>query len=156
MYMYINIYIYIYIYVYVCVCVCVRVNCRSFTFALVCIAGATARRSCAPWCMPYTQPHSSGVAPFNLDGLFMATFGSETIPMTAFGGSVNQTRFRTHYYNCPIVIPFMYSENPLYNNSNVVDSITYLLKSQGNGQMNYDTALNYPISFTTGAPYYSY
>ena len=104
----------------------------------------------------YDYAMNTGVAPFNLDGSFMATFGKETIPMTAFGGSVYQTRFRTHYYNCPIVIPFMYSENPLYNNSNVVDSITYLLKSQGNGQMNYDTALNYPISFTSGAPYYSY
>ena len=35
-------------------------------------------------------------------GQFMATFGTETLPMTAFGGSVIQTRWRTHYYECPI------------------------------------------------------
>jgi hypothetical protein len=104
----------------------------------------------------YNFAMNQGVAPFNQDGLFMATFGEETIPMTYFGGAVQQTRFRTHYYDCPILIPFMYGENPLYNNSNVISTINYLLKAQGNGQMNYDVAQSLPISFTSGAPYYSY
>jgi hypothetical protein len=99
---------------------------------------------------------NTGSSPFNQDGKFMATFGSETIPMTAFGSPVEQTRWRTHYYNCPIVLPFMYGENPLYDNSNVIGSITYLLKTQGNGQMNYDTAQVLPISSTSGANYNSY
>ena len=104
----------------------------------------------------YDFAMNTGVSPFNLDGLFMATFGEETIPMTYFGGAVQQTRFRTHYYDCPILIPFMYAENPLYNNSNVISTINYLLKTQGNGQMNYDVAQSLPISFTSGAPYNSY
>lgn len=95
-------------------------------------------------------------SPYNQDGLFMATFGEKTIPMTAFGGAVQQTRWRTHYYNCPIVLPFMYGENPLYDNSAVVNTITYLQKTQGNGQMNYDVAQSVPIYFTTGATYNSY
>jgi hypothetical protein len=99
---------------------------------------------------------NTNTSPYNQDGLFMATFGPKTIPMTAFGGAVQQTRWRTHYYNCPIVLPFMYGENPLYDNSSVVNTITYLQKTQGNGQMNYDTAQSLPISFTTGATYNSF
>jgi hypothetical protein len=37
-----------------------------------------------------------------------------------------------------------------------VNTITYLQKTQGNGQMNYDTAQSLPISFTTGATYNSF
>ena len=99
---------------------------------------------------------NQSVAPFNQDGKFMATFGNDTIPMTAFGGAIQQTRYRTHYYNCPIVLPFMYGENPLFNNSNVVNGITYLQKSQGNGQINYDVAQSVGINFTTGATYNSF
>lgn len=99
---------------------------------------------------------NTNTAPYNQDGLFMATFGNKTIPMTAFGGAVQQTRWRTHYYNCPIVLPFMYGENPLYNNSDVVNTVTYLQKTQGNGQMNYDVAQTVPIGFTTGATYNSF
>jgi hypothetical protein len=87
----------------------------------------------------------------------MATFGNDTIPMTAFGGSVQQTRYRTHYYDCPIVLPFMYGENPLYDNSGIINGVTYLQKSQGNGQINYDVAQTVPLqSFPSTAPYYSY
>jgi hypothetical protein len=99
---------------------------------------------------------NTGTAPYNRNGNFMGTFGDETIPMTIFGTQVGKTRWRTHYYNCPIVLPFMYGENPLFDNSSVVNTITYLLKTQGNGQMNYDVAQSVPISFTTGAPYNSY
>ena len=97
--------------------------------------------------------------PTNLNvGKFMATFGEETLPMTyanAFSGIV-QTRWRTHYYECPILLPFMYGENPLYDNSSVVNTITYLLKTQGNGQMNYDVSQSVPIKQTSGAPYNSW
>lgn len=99
---------------------------------------------------------NTNTTPYNQDGLFMGTFGEKTIPMTAFGGAVQQTRWRTHYYNCPIVLPFMYGENPLYNNSDVVNTVTYLQKTQGNGQMNYDVAQTVPISYTTGATYNSF
>lgn len=93
----------------------------------------------------YNYAMNTKVAPFNVDGQFMATFGPETLPMTAFGGPIQQTRWRTHYYNCPIVIGFMYGENPLYNNSTIISGITYLLKSQGNGQLNYDTSYSLPV-----------
>lgn len=96
------------------------------------------------------------VAPFTEYGKFMGTFGPETIPMTIMGGNVEQTRWRTHYYNCPIVLPFMYGNNPLYNNSSVIECITYLQKTQGNGQMNYDTAINVNIGITTGSTYNSF
>ena len=92
-------------------------------------------------------------------GNFMSTFGSETIPMTILGSNVYQTRFRTHYYKCPIVVGFMYGGNPLFNNTNAVRGIMYLQKSQGNGQYNYDTIQSNPINFTsranpqTSAPY---
>lgn len=98
---------------------------------------------------------NTGTAPFNQDGRFMATFGTQTIPMTAFGGSVQQTRWRTHYYNCPIILPFMFGENQLYDNSSVVNTITYLTKTQGNGQMNYDSAQSQPIQTITGSTYLS-
>ena len=91
---------------------------------------------------------NTGVAPYNQPGKFMGVFGQQTIPMTAFGSPIIQTRFRSHYYSCPIVLGFMYGENQLYNNSAVVNSITYLQKTQGNGQMNYDVAQSVPISFT--------
>jgi hypothetical protein len=81
----------------------------------------------------------------------MSTFGSETIPMTILGSNVYQTRFRTHYYKCPIVVGFMYGGNPLFNNTNAVRGIMYLQKSQGNGQYNYDTIQSNPINFTSRA-----
>jgi hypothetical protein len=92
-------------------------------------------------------------------GNFMSTFGSETIPMTILGSNVYQTRYRTHYYKCPIIVGFMYGGNPLFNNTTAVGGIMYLQKSQGNGQMNYDTIQSNPINFTaranaqTTAPY---
>ncbi len=92
-------------------------------------------------------------------GEFMSTFGSETIPMTILGSNVYQTRWRTHYYKCPIVIGFMYGGNPLYNNTTQVGGIMYLQKTQGNGQYNYDTIQSNKIDFTsrlnlqTVAPY---
>ena len=92
-------------------------------------------------------------------GNFMSTFGSETIPMTILGSNVYQTRFRTHYYKCPIVVGFMYGGNPLFNNTSAVRGIMYLQKSLGNGQYNYDTIQSNPINFTaranaqTTAPY---
>lgn len=104
----------------------------------------------------YDYAMNQGTAPYNQDGLFMATFGDETIPMTAFGGAVQQTRWRTHYYDCPILIPFMFGDNPLYNNSDYIGSINYLLKTQGNGQYNYDVSQTLPLASTPGAPYYSY
>lgn len=91
---------------------------------------------------------NTGVAPYNQDGLFMGIFGPKTLPMTAFNGPIQQTRFRSHYYTCPIILGFMYGENQLYNNSAIVSGITYLQKTQGNGQMNYDVAQSVPISFT--------
>lgn len=100
---------------------------------------------------------NTGTAPFNRDGKFMATFGPSKLPMTAFGGPVQQTRYRTHYYNCPIVLPFMYTENPLFDNSSTINGVTYLLKSKGNGQYDYDVAQTVPLQvFPSTAPYYSY
>jgi hypothetical protein len=89
-----------------------------------------------------------GIIPFNRPGQFMATFGEDTIPMTIFNGSVYQTRYRSHYYKCPIVLGFMYGENELFNNSSVVDSVKILQKTQTNSQMNYDVDYSQPISFT--------
>jgi hypothetical protein len=90
-------------------------------------------------------------------GQFMATFGPETIPMTILGSQVYQTRFRTHYYKCPIMVPFMYGANPLFDNSSSVKGINYLQKSQGNGQYNYDTIQTQTIDFTSRGAYpYSY
>lgn len=92
-------------------------------------------------------------------GDFMSTFGSETIPMTILGSNVYQTRYRTHYYKCPIVVGFMYGGNPLFNNTDAVKAIMYLQKTNGNGQMDYDTIQSNPINFTaranaqTTAPY---
>ena len=92
-------------------------------------------------------------------GQFMSTFGPETIPMTILGSNVYQTRFRTHYYKCPIIVGFMYGGNPLFNNTDNVAAIAYLQKSQTNGQYNYDAIQTNPIDFTaranaqTAAPY---
>ena len=99
---------------------------------------------------------NQGTTPYNKNGKFMATFGTSKAPLTIFGVNAEPTRYRTHYYNCPIVLPFMYGENPLYDNSDVVNTITYLQKSQGNGQLNYDVAQSVPINFTTGATYNSF
>lgn len=99
---------------------------------------------------------NTGTAPFNRPGKFMATFGNAKIPMTISGGPVLETRWRTHYYNCPILLPFMYGENPLYDNSTKLGCVTYLLKTQGNGQMNYDVAQTLPIARTSGATYNSF
>ena len=82
-------------------------------------------------------------------GNFMTTFGNETIPMTILGSNVYQTRFRTHYYKCPIIVGFMYGGNPLFNNTDDVRSIIYLQKTLGNGQYNYDTIQSNPIGFTS-------
>lgn len=85
-------------------------------------------------------------------GYFMSTFGSETIPMTIFGSpNVYQTRYRTHYYKCPIVIGFMYGGNPLFNNTTQVKAITYLQKTQTNNQMDYDVIQTNAIDFTARA-----
>lgn len=84
-------------------------------------------------------------------GNFMTTFGNETIPMTILGSNVYQTRYRTHYYKCPIIVGFMYGGNPLFNNTNAVKGIMYLQKTQGNGQYNYDTIQSNPINFTARA-----
>jgi hypothetical protein len=90
-----------------------------------------------------------GFNPYNVKGQFMATFGNETIPMTIDGDpTVYQTRYRTHYYKCPIVVPFMYGSNPLYNNSSVVNSITVLQKLNNNNQMNYEASYSAPAAYT--------
>lgn len=92
-------------------------------------------------------------------GNFMTTFGEETIPMTILGSNVYQTRYRTHYYKCPIIVGFMYGGNPLFNNTTSVEAIMYLQKNSNNGQYNYDSIQSQPISFTprtnaqTTAPY---
>jgi hypothetical protein len=92
-------------------------------------------------------------------GQFMSTYGTETLPMTLFGSNVYQTRWRTHYYKCPIIVGFMYGGNPLYNNTDSVDAVMYCQKTQGNGQYNYDTLQSNGIDFTaranpqTSAPY---
>jgi hypothetical protein len=105
----------------------------------------------------YNYAMNTGTAPYNQDGLFMATFGDEeTIPMTINGGQVYQTRWRTHYYDCPIVLPFMYGANPLYDNSGYIQSINYLQKTQGNGQYNYDTAQSVPVQTLGSDGLYSY
>lgn len=91
--------------------------------------------------------------------LFMSTYGDETIPMTILGSNVYNTRFRTHYYKCPIIVGFMYAGNPLYDNTNTIKSIVYCQKIQGNGQYNYDAIQNAPVDYTsrtnpqTTAPY---
>lgn len=104
----------------------------------------------------YNWAMKASGTPFTQQGKFMATFGTETIPMTAFGGAVQQTRWRTHYYNCPILLPFMFGENQLYDNSDVVKSITYLTKiNSANGQMNYDQAQSQEIQPISGATYLS-
>jgi hypothetical protein len=94
-------------------------------------------------------------------GQFMSTFGNETIPMTILGSNVYQTRWRTHYYKCPIIISFMFGGNPLYNNTDSVGGIMYLQKSSNNGQYNYDTIQSNGITYTSrpnsqGNPPYSY
>lgn len=104
----------------------------------------------------YSWAMDTKISPYNQPGEFMGVFGEETIPMTAFGGQIQQTRWRTHYYNCPIVLPFMFSKNQLYDNSQVVKSISYLQKTQGNGQMNYDSSQSYSIGSTSGATYLSF
>jgi hypothetical protein len=79
--------------------------------------------------------------------------------MTILGSNVYQTRYRTHYYKCPIIVGFMYGGNPLFNNTDTVKAIMYLQKTQGNGQYNYDAIQSNPIDFTqrvtpqTSAPY---
>jgi len=94
-------------------------------------------------------------------GEFMATFGNQTIPMTAFDSPVYETRWRTHYYKCPIVIGFMYGGNPLYNNTSQVASITFLQKTTNNSVINYDIAQNILVDYTNRGgsqanPPYSY
>jgi len=84
-------------------------------------------------------------------GQFMSTFGEATIPMTILGSNIYQTRWRTHYYKCPIIVGFMYGGNPLYNNTNDVQAIMYLQKTQGNGQYNYDAIQSNSIGFSSRA-----
>ena len=92
-------------------------------------------------------------------GEFMTPFGSETIQMTILGSQVYQTRYRTHYYKCPIIVSFMFGGNPLFNNTDSVGGIMYLQKTLNNGQYNYDTIQSNAITFTnrtnlqTVAPY---
>lgn len=89
-------------------------------------------------------------------GRFMTPYGSETIPMTIFNSQVYQTRFRTHYYKCPILVGFMYSYNPLFDNSAEVGAINFLQKTQTNNQYNYDVVQTNSIGVSAGAPFYSY
>jgi len=96
-----------------------------------------------------------GFNPYNVKGQFMATFGNETIPMTISGGSVFQTRYRTHYYKCPILLPFIYGNNPLYNNSSVIGSVSFLQKLNNNNQMNYEVSSSSDIGYTNN-PFSSY
>jgi len=84
-------------------------------------------------------------------GYFMSTYGSETMPMTILGSNVYQTRFRTHYYKCPIIVGFMYGGNPLFDNTQSVNAIAYLQKTQGNGQYNYDAIQTNSIGFSSRA-----
>jgi hypothetical protein len=98
-----------------------------------------------------TQVYDYQMSTGNTKGNFMSTFGSETIPMTILGSNVYQTRYRTHYYKCPIIVGFMYGGNPLFNNTNQIGGIMYLQKSQGNGQYNYDTIQSNPINYTSRA-----
>ena len=84
-------------------------------------------------------------------GRFMSAYGSETIPMTINGSQVYQTRYRTHYYKCPIIVGFMYGGNPLYNNTSAIAGISYLQKTQTNNQMNYDVIQALPVSYTSRA-----
>lgn len=81
-------------------------------------------------------------------GNFMSSFGAETIPMTILGSNIYQTRYRTHYYKCPIVIGFMYGGNPLFDNTSQVNAIAYLQKTQTNGQYNYDVIQTNKIDYT--------
>ena len=96
----------------------------------------------------YDFAMNSGIVPFNIAGRFMGTFGQDTIPMTILNGSPIQTRYRSHYYNCPIVLGFMYGENELFNNSALVNSVSILQKTQPNAQLNYDVIYSQPISYT--------
>lgn len=82
-------------------------------------------------------------------GRFMSAYGPETIPMTINGSQVYQTRWRTHYYKCPIIVGFMYGGNPLYNNTSAIAGISYLQKTQTNNQMNYDVVQNLGINYTS-------
>jgi hypothetical protein len=84
-------------------------------------------------------------------GQFMSTFGNETIPMTILGSNVYQTRYRTHYYKCPIIVGFMYGGNPLFNNTSSVNGIMYLQKTGPNTQYNYDAIQSNGIDFTSRA-----
>jgi len=96
----------------------------------------------------YDFAMNTGVVPFNIAGRFMGTFGEETRPMTILNGAPIQTRYRSHYYTCPIVLGFMYGENELFNNSSVVNSVSILQKTSTNSQLNYDVIYSQPISFT--------
>jgi hypothetical protein len=84
-------------------------------------------------------------------GQFMSTFGNETIPMTILGSQVYQTRYRTHYYKCPIIVGFMYGGNPLFNNTSSVNGIMYLQKTGPNTQYNYDAIQSNGIDYSSRA-----
>ena len=84
-------------------------------------------------------------------GQFMSTFGNETIPMTILGSNVYQTRWRTHYYKCPIIVGFMYGGNPLFNNTSSVNGIMYLQKTGNNSQYNYDAIQSNGIDYSSRA-----
>jgi hypothetical protein len=96
----------------------------------------------------YDYAMNTGIVPFNIAGKFMGTFGEDTRPMTILNGSVIQTRYRSHYYTCPIVLGFMYGENELYDNSSVINSVSILQKTDTNSQLNYDVIYSQPISYT--------
>jgi hypothetical protein len=91
---------------------------------------------------------NTGIVPFNIPGRFMGVLGQDTIPMTILNGSSIQTRYRSHYYKCPIVLGFMYGENELFNNSSVINSVSILQKTGVNSQPNYDVIYSQPISYT--------
>ena len=98
-----------------------------------------------------TQIYSYETSTGTTRGQFMSTYGNETIPMTILGSNVYNTRWRTHYYKCPIIVGFMYGGNPLFNNTSSVNALMYLQKTQGNSQYNYDTIQSNGIDFTSRA-----
>ena len=98
-----------------------------------------------------TKVYSYQMSTGTTKGNFMSTFGNETIPMTILGSQVYQTRWRTHYYKCPIIIGFMYGGNPLFNNTSSVNGIMYLQKTGVNTQYNYDAIQSNGIDYSSRA-----
>ena len=98
-----------------------------------------------------TKVYSYQMSTGTTRGQFMSTYGDETIPMTILGSNVYNTRYRTHYYKCPIIVGFMYGGNPLFNNTSQVNALMYLQKTQGNSQYNYDAIQSNGIDYSSRA-----